>query len=93
LRNRDYINMQEQKEIYINKLRTNYKVIGKGKPIVILHGWGGSSDSWERVAKILCLKGYKVISPDFPGFGKSITPLKIWTITRIGLKIFCILLN
>jgi len=78
LRNRDYINMQEQKEIYINKLRTNYKVIGKGKPIVILHGWGGSSDSWERVAKILCLKGYKVISPDFPGFGKSITPLKIW---------------
>lgn len=70
--------MQEQKEIYINKLRTNYKVIGKGKPIVILHGWGGSSDSWKRVAKILCLKGYKVISPDLPGFGKSITPLKIW---------------
>jgi pimeloyl-ACP methyl ester carboxylesterase len=76
------LNMQEQKEIYINKLRTNYKIAGKGKPIVILHGWGGSSDSWEQVSKILALTGYKVISPDFPGFGKSLTPLKIWNLTN-----------
>jgi len=43
-----------------------------------LHGWGSSSDSWTLVQKILAKSGYKVIVPDLPGFGKSITPPKAW---------------
>jgi len=55
------------------------KVITKGT-ILILHGWGGSSDSWIEVQKILSKNGYRVITPDFPGFGKSLTPSIPWGI-------------
>ncbi|MDD5145290.1 MAG: alpha/beta hydrolase [Candidatus Pacebacteria bacterium] len=48
--------------------------------ILILHGWGGSSDSWIEVQKNLIKNGYKTIVPDLPGFGKSVTPLKAWGI-------------
>ncbi|MFH1894777.1 MAG: alpha/beta hydrolase [Patescibacteria group bacterium] len=48
--------------------------------VLILHGWGGSSDSWLEVQRILAKKGYKVIVPDLPGFGKSLTPPSPWGI-------------
>lgn len=68
----------EEKQIFINGLKINYKIAGEGNPFLILHGWGGSSDSWIEVSKILAKKGFKVICPDFPGFGKSITPPVTW---------------
>ncbi|MFC1629911.1 alpha/beta fold hydrolase [Patescibacteria group bacterium] len=71
--------MKEEK-ILINNLEVNYKIAGLGPAILILHGWGGSSNSWIKVQRILAEKGYKVIVPDFPGFGKSKTPLKPWSV-------------
>ncbi len=69
--------MREEK-ILVNNLRVNYKMAGSGPAILVLHGWGGSSDSWNRVQEILAKKGYQVLIPDFPGFGKSITPPESW---------------
>jgi pimeloyl-ACP methyl ester carboxylesterase len=68
----------EEKTISINDLKINYKIAGEGPVILVLHGWGGSSDSWIGVQEILTKKGYKVICPDFPGFGKSKTPPQPW---------------
>ena len=70
-----------EKKVYINGLKINYKIAGEGPVILILHGWGGSSDSWSQIQKILAGQGYKVICPDFPGFGKSQTPFKPWNLT------------
>jgi pimeloyl-ACP methyl ester carboxylesterase len=70
--------MIEEKEILIDNLKINYKIAGQGPAILILHGWGGSSDSWLKVQEILAKAGFKVICPDFPGFGKSKTPLERW---------------
>jgi pimeloyl-ACP methyl ester carboxylesterase len=64
--------MREEK-VLINDLKINYKIAGEGEPILILHGWGGSSDSWVEVSEILSKK-FKVICPDLPGFGKSDQP-------------------
>ena len=69
-----------EKQVYIDNLKVNYKIAGQGQPILILHGWGGSSDSWLRVSKILVKQGYKIVIPDFPGFGRSITPKTVWDI-------------
>ncbi len=71
--------MKEEK-LLINNLEANYKIAGEGPAILILHGWGGSSDSWLGVQEILASQGYKVICPDFPGFGKSITPPEPWNV-------------
>jgi len=58
-------------EIVINGIKTNYQIFGEGKPFLFLHGWGSYSDRWAEIAKIISEKGYKVIIPDLPGFGKS----------------------
>ena len=69
--------MHEEK-ILIDGLKINYKIAGQGPAILILHGWGGSSDSWISVQEILAKEGFKIIVPDFPGFGKSETPFEPW---------------
>ena len=43
---------------------------GKGIPLVIVHGFLGSSKMWEP--QIDFFKDYyRVITPDLPGYGKS----------------------
>lgn len=68
----------QEKQTVINELGVNYKVAGNGDDVLILHGWGGSSDSWIAVQESLAEKGYRVLVPDLPGFGKSKTPDTIW---------------
>ncbi len=92
----------QEKQILIGKIRINYKITGKGEDILILHGWGSSSDSWIDVQNNLIKKGYRVICPDLPGFGKSDIPLHPWSISdylhfvlnfshSLGLKKFYLL--
>jgi len=68
---------QERKTV-VNRLEVNYKIAGQGQPILILHGWGSSSDSWIEVQRNLVQDGYKVIVPDLPGFGKTGPPSEVW---------------
>jgi len=44
--------------------------IGKGFPLVLVHGFLGSSEMWEPQIKYF-KKNYRVLTPDLPGFGKS----------------------
>ncbi len=71
--------MREEK-ILINGLEINYRIIGEGKPLLILHGWGSRSEKWERVGELLIKKGFKVIILDLPGFGKSQKLLVSWNL-------------
>lgn len=64
--------------IKIDGLKINYKTFGKGKPFLILHGWGSNIERWEKVAEAISKKGYKVVVPEMPGFGKSDTPGTAW---------------
>jgi len=70
----------EGKNIPIGNLNINYKIAGEGPAILVLHGWGGSSDSWISVQTLLEIAGFKVIIPDLPGFGKSAVPPIPWRI-------------
>lgn len=49
-----------------------------GKTIVILHGWGASSDSWRAVQHGLAKQQFRVIVPDLPGFGRTPEPASVW---------------
>jgi len=49
-------------------------------PILILHGWGSSSKSFEEISRFLREKGHQVFTPDLPGFGNERTPDKPWPI-------------
>jgi len=50
-----------------------YEVRGKGKPVLLLHGFIINGNSWKKAALYpdLLNAGYKVIIPDMRGNGKS----------------------
>jgi pimeloyl-ACP methyl ester carboxylesterase len=49
-----------------------------GKPsIVLVHGLGDEADSWRRLIAPLSAAGFRVIVPDLPGFGRSVSKGRI----------------
>lgn len=51
-----------------------YEDHGEGKPVVLIHGWPLSVASWEKQVPALLNAGYRVITYDRRGFGKSSQP-------------------
>jgi non-heme chloroperoxidase len=51
-----------------------YEDHGSGKPVVLIHGYPLSGASWEKQVPALLDKGYRVITYDRRGFGKSSQP-------------------
>lgn len=47
---------------------------GKGRPVILLHGWPLSADSWDDQAVAFAEAGYRVIAYDRRGFGRSSQP-------------------
>lgn len=51
-----------------------YEDHGSGQPVLLIHGFPLALDSWERQHHALLQAGYRVISYDRRGFGKSSRP-------------------
>ncbi|WP_343346121.1 alpha/beta hydrolase [Sphingomicrobium sp. XHP0239] len=48
-----------------------YKDWGKGRPVVLMHGWPLTGDTFDRMGMELAGNGYRTIIPDRRGFGRS----------------------
>ena len=48
-----------------------YKELGEGRPIILIHGWPLSGDSWDPIMMALADKGMRAIAYDRRGFGRS----------------------
>ncbi len=77
----------QEKQILVDNLKINYKIIGDGNiPIILLHGWGVDSDKYSVLAEYLSevkseklkVKSYRIYLLDLPGFGKSDNPPEPW---------------
>lgn len=55
-------------------LEIYYEDHGSGKPVVLIHGYPLSGASWEKQTSVLLNAGYRVITYDRRGFGKSSQP-------------------
>lgn len=52
---------------------------GSGRPVVLIHGWPLSGQAWTLQVPALDQAGYRVISYDRRGFGRSDKPLRGYT--------------
>jgi pimeloyl-ACP methyl ester carboxylesterase len=52
----------------------HYRVIGEGKPILLVHQAPWGSIQYRSAAPVLAAAGYKAIIPDMPGHGMSDPP-------------------
>jgi pimeloyl-ACP methyl ester carboxylesterase len=64
-------------QVIVDSLLTHYETHGKGKVILLLHGWGDSA-AGLRPLQMALAKKYKVIAVDLPGFGGTQAPEEAW---------------
>ncbi len=57
------------------KINLHYEDHGSGDPVVLIHGWPLNGGSWEKQETALLDSGYRVITYDRRGFGKSSQPV------------------
>ncbi len=64
-------------QVVVDSLLTQYDRAGKGKTVLVLHGWADNSKGWQKVAAQLAKK-FDVIIVDLPGFGSTQAPSTAW---------------
>jgi pimeloyl-ACP methyl ester carboxylesterase len=62
-----HVTTADKTELYV-------KDWGSGRPVILLHGWPLSSDSWDDQAMAIAQSGYRAIAYDRRGFGRSTQP-------------------
>lgn len=62
-----YITTNDNTKLYV-------KDWGVGRPVILLHGWPLSADSWDDQAMALADAGFRAIAYDRRGFGRSEQP-------------------
>ena len=62
-----YVKTRDGTDIYV-------KDWGSGRPVILIHGWPLSADSWDPQAVALAEAGYRAIAYDRRGFGRSGQP-------------------
>lgn len=62
-----YVTTKDDTKLYV-------KQWGTGRPVVLLHGWPLSADSWDDHAMAIADAGMRAISYDRRGFGRSSQP-------------------
>jgi non-heme chloroperoxidase len=62
-----YIKTKDGSELY-------FKEWGTGRPVILMHGWPLSADSWDDQAMAIAEAGFRVIAYDRRGFGRSSQP-------------------
>jgi pimeloyl-ACP methyl ester carboxylesterase len=62
--------------IAVDGVRLHYWIGGDpaGQPVILWHGFLGSSYTWRRVAPALADSGLSVLVPDMRGYGRSDKP-------------------
>src|ERR1700728_3502684 len=60
----------QHKKIDYKDCEIYYKIIGKGKPVLFLHGFAEDGNVWQYQIDFL-KDHYQIIVPDIPGSGRS----------------------
>ena len=57
-----------------NGVELHVEVHGDGDPVLLLHGWPDDAGLWRHQVPALTGAGFRVITPDLRGFGRSARP-------------------
>ena len=63
---------------------------GRGEPLLLLHGFTGSSQNWSHVFAEP-LAGFRIVAPDLPGHGRSPNPRRDFKFADVARDVFALL--
>lgn len=66
-------------QVIVDGMLTNYEMSGRGRTVVLLHGWGDQATGFTNLRQELT-KHFNTIVPDLPGFGGTDAPKTKWGI-------------
>jgi pimeloyl-ACP methyl ester carboxylesterase len=69
----------ESSFITVRGIRIHYESVGSGQPLLLLHGWGSSLDTFATLTADL-QRFFRITAFDFPGHGGSDLPPTTWTV-------------
>jgi len=72
-------------------VRLYYEKSGSGKPVVLIHGWPSVAQMWEYQMPVLADAGYRVITYDRRGFGRSSVPYKDYDYDHLSTDLYGLL--
>jgi non-heme chloroperoxidase len=67
-----------------DKTNLFFKRWGTGRPIVLIHGWPLTADTWDEVGMSLVENGFQVVAYDRRGFGRSDQPWDGYTYDQLS---------
>ena len=68
---------QEGRVLEANGISLYVEDHGDGVPVLLLHGWPDSARLWRHQVPFLTANGFRVITPDMRGFGRSQRPADV----------------
>lgn len=64
----------KHKYAVVNGIKLHYVEQGKGKLVILIHGFPEYWGAWKKQISFLATKGYRVIAPDMRGYNLSAKP-------------------
>jgi pimeloyl-ACP methyl ester carboxylesterase len=79
--------------VSVNGFEMRYQLSGHGEPLVLLHGFLGSGDTWSTILGGLDRfdRDYQLIVPDLRGHGGSTNPAGEFSMRQSALDVFALL--
>jgi len=75
----------------VDGIEMYYEIIGEGEPLILLHGWSQSGQTWSGVADDFA-KHFQVIIPDLRGHGATDNPSReYFTMKQLALDVYALL--
>lgn len=67
-------------KVIVQNLAVEYRDEGSGTPVLFLHGWGDTLETFNTLSRSLS-KNRRVVRVDLPGFGGSESPRNTWDVS------------
>ena len=74
-----------------DKTQLYVKDWGAGRPVIMLHGWPLSADSWDDQAMVFADAGFRAIAYDRRGFGRSSQPWSGYDYDTLADDLACVI--
>ena len=79
-----YVTTADQSKLHI-------KDWGTGRPVILMHGWPLSADSWDDQAMAIANAGMRAIAYDRRGFGRSSQPWSGYDYDTLADDLACVI--
>ncbi len=75
----------------VDGIEMYYEIIGEGEPLILLHAWSQSGQTWSGVSDDFA-KHFQVIIPDLRGHGATDNPSReYFTMKQVALDVYALL--